>query len=270
MNKEKIKRIIETANVQTVAEAIGIKMQYSFGKTAILCPGHEKHVGHKDRSFGSCYLTQHGYYCFAHHHATNVIEMVQEQSELNGNPFTWNEAVTFVAQICGLEDYLADDCNEVQLTWKDPFPLNNEEMTAIGLTEYPRQDTIYTGFCTQTEGDIYHLYRKINDGNNVSLQSCHLQTDKSSSYSWNSFYADNKQLCLEILLENSNDAYSKAVITYQNLTQKPYLFNKFQIQMDYMVLLNKLKNRIKEIEKVIQKLNRLNTCSPEGNEYVNY
>ena len=262
MNKEQVNKIIELADTKLVAEAIGIPMNNDSGKIQIICPGHMKHTGHHDRNFGSCNLTRHGYYCFADHKATNVVKMVMEQSELNGAHMNWQDAVRFVAETCGLEEYLEESPDEYTkpTLWQEKFPFSREEMKLLGMEEYPKPDKLYMGFSNdQTNSDIIHLYRRtvINGQIHAMLQPCYVKTEIRNIFTWDDFYRTSRVSCLRVILENAKESHLKAKATYDTILSKPYLLNQMHISSDYMILLNKLKNHIKDVEKLVEKINAL-------------
>lgn len=119
------KEIIEQADVGAVAAAIGVPTKIRGGKTQIICPGHQKHTGHPDGNFGSCMLYGHGYYCFTSQTYTDVITMVQEQSELNGQKMSTTEAINFICQVNGFS-YIPEKKTG------PTFPFTAEELKLIG------------------------------------------------------------------------------------------------------------------------------------------
>lgn len=274
MNKEQINYIIECADVVLVAEKIGVPMQDCGDKILILCPGHEEHVGHPDRNFGSCMLTQHGYYCFAHGKATNVIKMVMEQSQINGQPFNFYEAAEYVATICGMDIGDASNMNLGNIH-VDYFPFTRQEMSLLGIDLYPQKDKVYMEFSDEKQGELFFLYQKTITEQNIiplevglyhgvknntsqtekmMLQPCFLKTKNTFEYSWERFYRENKKECLRVIRTNTEKAMNNTKKTYYGILEKPYLLNQLNIQTDYQLLLSNLQRRIQELEKLIQKI----------------
>lgn len=275
MNREQINYIIQYADVVLVAEKIGVPMQGCGDKILILCPGHEEHTGHMDRNFGSCMLTQHGYYCFAHGKATNVIKMVMEQSQINGQPFSFYEAAEYVATVCGMDIGDANDMNSENVH-VDYFPFTRQEMSLLGIELYPQKDKVYMEFSDEKQGELFYLYQKTIINKNmpqtgfnlyqglkkddtdkiekITLQPCFLKTKNSFEYSWERFYRENKKECLRVIRINAEKTMNNTKKTYYGILEKPYLLNQLNIQTDYQLLLSNLQRRIQELEKLIQKI----------------
>lgn len=118
-----IKRLAEDADVETVVDYLGLDTRRMGRKISILCPCHN------DRHFGSCYLTQKGYYCFACHAKGSVFDLVKNVEQIS-----FHDAIKAVANMCGGEErYRLQDTKR-----KDDKPhyyLDKDIMSLVDLTD---------------------------------------------------------------------------------------------------------------------------------------
>ena len=80
-----IEKVLEAADVETVASHIGMELLHKGKYTMIRCPGHFKNLGKEDRHITNAHLVsgrfKKGYHCYACHGAsgvTGLIDMVME------------------------------------------------------------------------------------------------------------------------------------------------------------------------------------------------
>lgn len=109
-NKEKL---LEEADGYTVASYIGMDIMSRGSHEWILCPGHEKRLGKKDTRMSNCYLTAHGYKCFACGVSRNVFDMVMEYFEYElGKKISFSEAMGIVGDALGGRELYQIDSSE--------------------------------------------------------------------------------------------------------------------------------------------------------------
>lgn len=89
IDPEEIKAI---ADVDTVAEYLGLEMQRHGRRMSILCPSH------LDRHHGSCFLTKNGYKCYSCGASGDVIALVQAV-----NNCSFPDACEYIADIYGIK-----------------------------------------------------------------------------------------------------------------------------------------------------------------------
>lgn len=115
--------IIDASDAILVAEALGIPMQKIGSRISILCPQHE------DRHFGSCFLNEHGYHCFACHARGSAIDLVRQVNQVN-----FFDACKFVAEMFGCENLLGVGGEGEDKPFHRPLPDKNV-LTLLGLSD---------------------------------------------------------------------------------------------------------------------------------------
>ena len=90
------KEVMQYADSERVAHALGLQIKQKGRNKSILCPGHLSRLGKADTHFGNAILTPKGYHCFGCGITRNVFHMVQEVTSC-----TFPEAITFVAKTTG-------------------------------------------------------------------------------------------------------------------------------------------------------------------------
>lgn len=110
--------IKDIADVETVAECLGLQTQRRGSRVSILCPCHD------DQHFGSCYLTPKGFKCYACHEHGDMIKLVQKTLNCD-----FVEACDFIAGIYGqADDFKADNIRPMKRV------LDEESLRLIGLS----------------------------------------------------------------------------------------------------------------------------------------
>ena len=125
--KEKLKtipvrEIIDATDAISVCEELGIEMKRYGTRISILCPEHN------DTHFGSCFLNEHGYHCFACHASGDSISLVRHTLQLS-----FPEACRYVARVSGCE-YLLDGTNNEDKPLHRPLP-EKSVLNLLGLSE---------------------------------------------------------------------------------------------------------------------------------------
>lgn len=116
-------RIRQDADPAIIAESLGIHVHHRHNRKMILCPAHNDH------NIGSCYLTEHGFKCYACGRHGDVFEMVQLKLGVD-----FEEAKKYVADICGgVEYYEADNTSfRSQIGF-----ISRKEQETIGIKDAP-------------------------------------------------------------------------------------------------------------------------------------
>jgi hypothetical protein len=119
MRKLDIARLKDDTDIHAVVDALGLQTEKRGHLTSILCPSHG------DRHFGSCYLTEKGFKCFACGASGDMFKLVQVCNDIG-----FREAAEFIAGIGGnIEKY---EAGEDGARWR-PATISAEECRAIGL-----------------------------------------------------------------------------------------------------------------------------------------
>lgn len=121
-------RLIQEADPQTIAEAIGLEVVRKGSNLYCECPSHEKRLGKRDSKISNCVLTAHGYCCFACGEKGDVIQMVMDYKKLS-----FVKAAELVSNITG-GNYTLDE----ETVQKQPF--SADELGLIGLTSIANPD----------------------------------------------------------------------------------------------------------------------------------
>lgn len=122
MSKEyRVDLLSEEADIEAVAEYIGIETRRMGGHTSILCPCHS------DKHYGSCYLGRYkfrsgikdGFRCYSCGAKGDAIDLVREHCNVG-----LKEAMGIVASVCG-------DRNRYLLNQSEKAALEYEERTMV-------------------------------------------------------------------------------------------------------------------------------------------
>ena len=141
MSKIDTEIIREVASPEIVAEMLNLETKPKGRRVSILCPAHD------DRHFGSCYLTDNGFKCFACGESGDVIKMV---SLIKGYSFI--ESCEYLASAFGLslsEAQISDNNKVIKKILKDDILkiINIKKPTPIykvvEITEEPSDDNKY-------------------------------------------------------------------------------------------------------------------------------
>lgn len=124
LNKEAIR---EVADIQIVAEEIGIPIRFNGKRPQILCPCHN------DQHFGSCYLYENNTFkCYSCGAYGDVFKLVQAAS---GSTFP--EAVKTVAEICGGASQFEIDSKDSRYHEFDRMMLSKRDQDMLGIKNDP-------------------------------------------------------------------------------------------------------------------------------------
>ena len=115
------REVLNAADSETVANALGIPVKQNGRLKQILCPGHLTYFGKPDMQYGNCVLTEKGYHCFACNRTVNMFDMVME---VKGCSF--HDAIEFVAGLSGKEFHNVQE-------YRKPI-FSKEELELIGIT----------------------------------------------------------------------------------------------------------------------------------------
>lgn len=97
-----IPKLLEDVNILDVIDELGLETRKHGSRVSILCPCHP------DRHFGSCFITDFGFYCFSCHAHGNAIDLVKEVENVD-----FLTAARRVASVCGGENgYYLDECQD--------------------------------------------------------------------------------------------------------------------------------------------------------------
>lgn len=218
--------VILNADAEKTAEAIGIPMRRKGKNIQIICPGHEKHLGKPDGGFGSCILTDHGYHCFAAGCTVNIIQMVQEQSEINGRKMSYEEALRFV---CDVNGFTLDEKDES----KDYFPFSQDDLSLLG---YKKSQINKTSL-------LYHFKPEcIQDRLIKTIQPDKSKTKVELTSLYQLWHYESKE-CIEIIKESAAKELQKTLVVLEHIQQNPlYLSEQIENQnQDFLYLYEQIK-----------------------------
>lgn len=123
--------IVADAIPEEIAGHLGIPMRKRGKKIEILCPSHQRVLHKEDNSFGSAWLTPHGYTCRACGIRQSVIGMTEDALNLS-----YPKALKELAQFLGGEEFYIDNTSRRNDDVEDgkPKPLTWHEKELLGLT----------------------------------------------------------------------------------------------------------------------------------------
>lgn len=148
-----IRKLCMEADTEVVADYIQMDTRRKGKYTYILCPGHEKRLGHPDMNIGNCVLKENGYYCWACGTFVSTHDMVMEYTGCSSD-----EAYTIMAEAMGGVDLFGD--SEASSSLDMPkCRLTQEEANIIGL--YSKYTvTLRTSSGQNIQDGLYVLYRQ--------------------------------------------------------------------------------------------------------------
>lgn len=242
--------ILNDAEPVKVCEEIGIPVRQIKGRYQIICPGHEKRLGRPDSNFGSCMLTNRGYYCFACGCAVSLEQMVMEHYENEGNSINREKALKIIADTCGgSEKYIlsAEEQEESK-----PIPVSYEELKEIGL-DYGRPSIAGLKIDEapfKNSKEIYGYGPESLNGRLVKVpKKLYIQDEKNILSIKQIYYAD-KIVFWKIILSNCETRLNETEITIKKLNEEPWLFNLFDESNDYSIILQQLDLHLQKIKKI--------------------
>lgn len=127
MDKEELR---DAADIFVVAEALDIEVKTVGRRHQILCPAHN------DRNYGSCYLTERGYFCYSCGARGDVYDLVRRTLNIS-----FDDSVKWVAELFG-EDTNIDTSERV-------FCISRADAEFIGLS----CEAVYTDIAFLDEMD---------------------------------------------------------------------------------------------------------------------
>ena len=116
------------ADVETVAESLGLETRRQGKNISILCPDHN------DQHFGSCFLTKSGYNCYACGSHGDMIHLVMHVLHSS-----FEEACEYIASIYGR----TEDFRFASSERPNKRLLDDESLRLIGLGREPEGDRVY-------------------------------------------------------------------------------------------------------------------------------
>lgn len=231
--------IIAQADIYKTAQEIGIPTKIRGKNIQIICPGHEHHMGKKDGNFGSCVLTDHGYHCFAANCTVGIVQMVQEQSELNGRKMSKTEALHF---ICKVNNFVLDESEKDQ----NPFPFSQEELYSIG----------YKKPFVNKEMEIYHFqpeYYQDKYYQTIQMKKEKVKIETQTLYRlWHIAPME----CLNIIKETTSKELEKTSTLIKTIKENPMFLSK-QIEnqeQDFIYLFEQIKVREEKLKNLMNKI----------------
>jgi hypothetical protein len=241
------KRIVEDADVENVAEYLDMEMSRSGSVIRIKCPGHFKRLGKEDNNFGSCMLTERGYYCFACQKAVDVIEMVEEFKNCS-----YIEALETIADANGgREQYVVNGkIEDIPLENKVKV-LSNEDLEIIGLKSNIGFDEFQfiDGDKNYIKNCHFNLMPDMND-----LDADYFVASKTKTVSIKNLKIKNEQLYNTIVknaAKKAMDRYLDAEEKFAKGGEKIDLLEPFgktdEVIYDFKQKFNQLYRRAKEI-----------------------
>lgn len=127
-------RLLECADPQEIADAIGLETKRKGRYVFCECPSHRKVLGKPDNEIGNCVLTDHGYHCFACNTSGTVYQMVMDYCNCS-----FAKAVKIVASnTCGC--FSIDDTVGEKATKKMPFSAEDLELIGLKTLSNPKGD----------------------------------------------------------------------------------------------------------------------------------
>lgn len=135
-------QVKEIADVETVAEYLGLEMRRFGSKISILCPCHQ------DRHFKSCYLTNTGFRCYSCNARGDMIELVQHVLKVS-----FEEACRYILNIYGHE------LKEIAIQKPAKRTLKNEDLELIGLGLPQENKSLYKELAVFSSPDDVDLER---------------------------------------------------------------------------------------------------------------
>lgn len=135
-----IAKLLEDVDIMDVIDDLGLQTQKHGSRISILCPCHP------DRHFGSCFVTDFGFYCFSCHAHGNAIDLVKESEHVD-----FLTAARRVASICGGESgYYLNESDEDDNHTRLP----KEILRVVELSDTP---TIYSYSTALSEDEMMAL-----------------------------------------------------------------------------------------------------------------
>lgn len=119
-----VELLVEMADSEDVADAIGLPTKRKGKHVYCECPSHRKVLGREDGNISNCILTDRGYKCFSCGASGDVLQMVMDYCNV---PFT--KALEVVASVTGGNFKISSSGSAVK---KHPF--SAEDLALIGMT----------------------------------------------------------------------------------------------------------------------------------------
>ena len=241
--------LIETADPQIVAEAIGLRVERKGKNVFCQCPSHRKMLGRDDSKVSNCVLTPRGYHCFACGAKGNVVHMVMDHYNV---PFV--KAVKTVASITGGNF----EINNEKTVKKQPF--SAEDLALIGITSIANPDgdagkEIIGVFKSRPETGVF--FRR---GDEYVLYS------SAKRITLNDLFLENEDVYYELIEKNAKISLEKYRTLYNSFNDRGgetfgKIFNILSVdgKVDG-ALMSEIKNafllNIRRTEKILEKAKR--------------
>ena len=239
--------LLEHADSEAVAEAIGLRTERKGKNIYCACPSHKKVLGREDTNISNCVLTPHGYCCFACGAKGTVFQMVMDYCNVS-----FSQAVSVVAKVTGGDFKVRGG----QVVKKQP--LSPEDLALIGITttanpegDAGREIIGVSQYRPQNEvffrrGDEYVLYSSVK---RITL---------------NQLFEEDEEMYYELMKRNAEIALNKYRELYDAFNNRgsETFKNIFEIisengKLDGQ-LISEIRNSLllnaKRIEKILEKL----------------
>lgn len=241
--------LLEHADSEAVAEAIGLRTERRGKNIYCACPSHKRVLGREDTNVSNCVLTPHGYCCFACGAKGTVYQMVMDYCNVS-----FKEAVSRVAKITG-GDFRARDGVAVKKQ-----PLSPEDLALIGMTTTANpegdagREIIGVSDCRPENevffrrGDEYVLYASVK---RVTLNQL-FEDDEKMYYD---LITKNAELALNKYKELYDAFNDRGSETFKNIFEIISENGKLDAQL-VSEIKNSLLLNIKRVEKILEKIQR--------------
>lgn len=221
-----VQALKEAADVQVVAEELGLPMQQRGKNISILCPKHD------DKHFGNCYLTKHGYKCYACGARGDVIELIQDTMNLD-----FMGACHMLADICGGEELFYKTGESSSVETREAGFLTRAQQAMLGIRNTP-----------------IWVEREMIEEEDEAEDSDHLQD-----------VLDAQGCCVGFTLMNLVDRdplhtlYVEDIETYHELVEKfcAEAIDRYRITMD-LALANQVNIQNQHLRALIQQMRKIN------------
>ena len=151
-----IQLLLDHTNLIDVIQQLGIPYKKAGNKYFCLCPDHLERLGKSDNNISNCEVSEDRYYCYVCGGHGNAINFIQKyyKNELK-KEISLPTACEILSAFAGGKEMFLDNNNI-----KRNFPLTNDELSIIGLTNKSNCLSYVNGTNDKEEGKKYKLYYK--------------------------------------------------------------------------------------------------------------
>lgn len=169
----------------------------------IKCPSHFRVLGKFDEHFGSCVLTDDGYWCHACHIKVGKIDMVMEHENC-----TFREALDMIGDYLEEKEKYHISPEEIKenAEIRANFPLSVDELIEIGLYPYGNKEVkVVVNSSSETyENDLPFIKKKYSNG-----EQEYLYYQREVAPSIYTLYKEDNELYSEIIRGKANEKLAK-------------------------------------------------------------